>query len=206
MFKKTVLLICFIMAVNIFADDKDKKSKQKTSLPNLKEGEFFLSLAETGIGAGYRIRYTSDEVNYKCFTIQLNEAKDPNEIMYYDMWGYPHKIRDYITILMPITVGLQKRLGVESIEDNLRPFINADIGPILGWGIPTGQGFSGNISRSKVNVTIGGMIGIGFEYVQKDAPIVILSAGYRVSYFLKRLSERKKFNSFFIKVGIAKAY
>ena len=207
--KKVIIVILSIfLAANVFAgDDKKKKQAQnEINKPDLRQREFFLMATETGIGVGYRLKYSSDAISYRTFSFQFVGAREPDEIVIYDIWGRPQKIRDFYTLLIPLTVGYHRRLGADSIEDNIRPFFNLDVGPIIGWSAPVGNGFKENVRRSSFEFSIAGFVGIGIEYMQKDAPAVTLSAGYRIAHFFDQLSEQKNFSVFYLKLGLVHSF
>jgi len=204
---KRKILVSFIIfiSISIYSQDRYNIEKKNRNNLNIREKEAFLAATETGIGVGFKLRKTSDEINYWSFTIQAGGARDKDEVIYYDYWGRPYKFRDFFTVLVPLTVGYQRRLGTDSIEDNLRPFVNFDVGPIIGWSIPTGEGFVNNVKRSTTEVTVGGFIGTGVEYFQKDGAIFTFNIGYRISYFFEKVSKEKNYSMLFIKIGIASA-
>jgi hypothetical protein len=48
-------------------------------------------------------------------------------------------------LLMPVQVGVRRRMFVETIQDNFRPFIQLSVGPTVGWVSPYFRDTNGNL-------------------------------------------------------------
>ena len=172
----------------------------------LSNWELYLALSTTGGGGGAKYRRGNPEDAVKTFSFEISGVRGDKEFTYVDQFGYPQKLNQKrYMILIPMTVGYQKRLFKDTIEDNFRPFYHLELGPVLGLRFPVGHGFNGNIKRGKTGLTFGGFVGVGVEIMQAKRNSFILAAGYRIATFPNKFAaddETKKFNAFMIRFGI----
>lgn len=97
--------------------------------------QILLSNSGFGIGGYYQRTLALD------YTLvwegSLSAGKDEREVAFFDRFGrkdVPNKA-NYL-LLLPIQVGVEKRLFRSSIEDNFRPFFRITTGPTIGWRSP----------------------------------------------------------------------
>jgi hypothetical protein len=175
--------------------------------PKKKDWELYITFSTTGGGMGGKVKWGDRENVQRFFSFEIGGVRGANEftMMYYDpYYGYiPEKInQERYMILIPLYYGFQKRMLKDAIEDNFRPFLDLEAGPIFGARFPVGNGLFGNIKRGRTSMTLGGFLGAGIEVgdIRKDA--YIFSVGYRVSYFFNKLDNERNFSAFVIRLGM----
>jgi len=122
--------------------------------------DLLISTNGFGLGTFYRREYTDDFAGYLDFSI--SEAKDDNEITLYDYYGnsyVPNKVNRFL--LMPLFVGVQKRLFKDDIVDNFRPYINAAVGPTMIYVFPYNEEYFNALGSGHPQYTVGGYAGFG---------------------------------------------
>lgn len=98
---------------------------------------FKLSLTNSGLGFGGYIRDSLNAQSAGLFEISAEAGKDEREVAFFNRFGQrsvPGKA-NYLFVV-PMRVGLQRRLFKDQIEDNFRPFIQVAAGPTLAWEYP----------------------------------------------------------------------
>ena len=88
-----------------------------------------------GLGTYYR-RELSARLSFLA-EASLGAGKDDRELKFLSRFGsgfIPNK-RNYF-LMLPIHLGVQRRLFSENIEDNFRPYLHLSGGPVFGWEYP----------------------------------------------------------------------
>lgn len=96
-----------------------------------------IALSNSGFGFGGYFHRSVTMRNSLIAEIQLGAGKDEREEKYFGYFGnsyIPDKANYFL--MLPIQLGVQRRLFAESIEDNFRPFVQATAGPTVGWQYP----------------------------------------------------------------------
>jgi hypothetical protein len=146
-----------------------------------------LMFSEGGFGLGtfYRRAVSEDITLFTDFSI--SEAKDPQEFTYIDYFGQtqtPGKINR--AFLLPLNFGMQYRLFENAIFDNLRPYINAAIGPSMVVTTPYDREFFNAFGKAQARYTLGGYIGIGANFGLDKSSLVGLNVRYYVIHFFNK--------------------
>ncbi len=113
-----------------------------------------IALTNSGFGlGGYLMRSVSTTTSFLADFV-ITTIKDEREQRFFNFFGesiIPNK-ENYLHVL-PVQIGLQKRLFKESIEDNFRPYAHISAGPTLGWVSPYYDDANGN-GRRDVNENV----------------------------------------------------
>jgi hypothetical protein len=146
-----------------------------------------LMFSEGGFGLGtfYRRAVSEDITLFTDFSI--SEAKDPQEFTYFDYFGQtqtPGKINR--AFLLPLNFGMQYRLFENAIFDNLRPYINAAIGPSMVVTTPYDREFFNAFGKAQARYTLGGYFGIGANFGLDKSSLVGLNVRYYVIHFFNK--------------------
>ena len=204
--RTTLILILFIFLF-VDSDIFCQVESYKGFDPKKKDWELYVTFSTSGGGLGGKVKWGDRENVQRLFSFEVGGVRGEDEytVMYYDpIYGwYPRKInQERYMVLVPLLFGIQKRMLKDKIEDNFRPFLDFEFGPVIGVRFPVGHGFFGNIRRGKTGVTLGGFLGAGVEVgdIRKNA--YIFSFGYRISYFFKELVDEQNFNAFVIRLGM----
>ncbi len=208
MFKNiiTAALILFVFTLNNNLYGQMESFKKFD--PNKKDYELYVHFSTNGGGAGTKVKWGDRDNIQKFITFEVGGIRDDNEyITYnpYDPYGFPIKMNQKrYMFLAPLYFGFQKRLFKDTIEDDFRPFLNLELGPVLGIRFPKNHGFSGNIKRGKTALTLGGFLGAGVEFGEVTKNVYVFSMGYRLSYFFKKIvdEDRQDVSAFVIRIGI----
>ena len=138
-----------------------------------------------GLGSFYRHEYSEDLSGFIDFS--LSEAKDDDEKDFINIYTgqrfTPGKINRFL--VMPVFVGLQKRLFKEDIMDNFRPYLNAAAGPSMIYVFPNNDEYFTALGKGRLKYTVGGYIGIGAFFGDEHASLFGLNIRY---YFLPYFS------------------
>src|SRR5690554_4826273 len=133
-----------------------------------------------GFGGFYRRQLSFNLTAFADFSI--SEVKEDNEFQYYDPWGYPYPIlgKKNRAFLIPFTVGVQYRLFERLIHDNLRPYINAGVGPSIIVTTPYEREFFNAFGYAKVKYAAGGYIGFGANFGLDKTNLVGINLRYYI--------------------------
>jgi hypothetical protein len=135
-----------------------------------------------GLGTFYR-RSISDKVTlFSDFSI--SEAKDPQEFTYVDYYGNsytPNKVNR--AFILPVNFGMQYRLFENVIFDNLRPYLDAAIGPSIIVTTPYEKEFFNAFGKAQARYTLGGYFGIGANFGLDKSSLVGINLRYYIIHF-----------------------
>jgi hypothetical protein len=138
-----------------------------------------------GLGTFYRRTVSEDVTLFTDFSI--SEAKDPQEFTYIDYYGNtytPDKVNR--AFIFPINFGMQYRLFEKVIFDNLRPYINAAVGPSIVVTTPYDREFFNAFGYAHARYTLGGYVGIGANFGLDKSSLVGLNIRYYVIHFFNQ--------------------
>lgn len=155
-----------------------------------------------GLGTFYRHEYSDETSSFIDFSI--SEAKDDEEVDYIDIYGNsftPGKVNRFL--ILPLFIGLEKRLFKDDILDNFRPYVNAAAGPAMIYVFPYNQEYFSALGKGQPKYTLGGYFGIGAFFGSERSNLLGLNLRY---YYLPYFSgleslqnvSKKQFGGFFI--------
>ena len=125
-------------------------------------GALVLGLTEYGLGAGLAGRLRATDDLSLTVEVALGAGRDEREQSFTaDALGTrvtPLK-RNYL-LLLPVRVGLERRLFRTSVEDNFRPFVHADLGPTVGYQWPYFDDADGDGQRDAGEPALGAFAGL----------------------------------------------
>lgn len=157
-------------------------------------------LTNSGFGLGGHVRKAVGAFSL-LGEISLGAGKDAREVALFDRFGRRDVLNKANYLLMvPLHVGLERRLFAGSIEDDFRPFVAISGGPTLGWEYPYFDDDNENgildseeqtydaissIPKGTLRPGIGGMISIGAHFGKGRG----MTQGIRLGYSFTRFSE-----------------
>jgi hypothetical protein len=158
-------------------------AKESITFPSHSYGvDIMFSEGGFGLGTFYRQALTRDLNWFADFSI--SEAKDANEVEYYDYWGNSYVAGKLNRVfLLPLFVGLQYRLFADDIGDNLRPYICIAAGPSTVMTTPYDREFFNSFRKAQAQVTAGGYIGFGANFGLDQKSLMGVSIRYYVTHF-----------------------
>jgi hypothetical protein len=183
-----IAAILIIPSLNVNAQGIGELTPNKAPMvfPNNAFG-MDLMFSEGGFGLGTFYRRTISETITIFSDFSMSEAKDPQEFTYIDYFGQtttPNKINR--AFILPLNFGMQYRLFENVIFDNLRPYIDAAIGPAMVVTTPYAREFFNAFSKAQARYTLGGYIGIGANFGLDKSSLVGLNFRYYIIHFFNR--------------------
>ncbi|MBO6574579.1 MAG: hypothetical protein JJ896_04130 [Rhodothermales bacterium] len=154
-------------------------------------GQVVLTNSGFGLGASLRMAVRSD----LSFTAEtgIGAGKDAREVAFFDRFGRRDVLNKANHFLMvPLHVGMERRLFSDRIEDDFRPFVLITAGPTLGWESPYFKDDNENgildpgertydalsaMPRGHLLPGFGGTVAIGAHFGRSN-----LSQGVRIGY------------------------
>jgi hypothetical protein len=150
-----------------------------------------LIFSEGGFGLGTFYRHSISETVTFFTDFSVSEAKDPQEFTYnyIDIFGNyqtstPGKINR--AFIMPLNFGIQYRLFDNVIFDNLRPYVDAAVGPTMVVTDPYNLEFFKAIGKAKARFTLGGYFGIGANFGLDKSSLVGINLRYYIIHFFNQ--------------------
>jgi hypothetical protein len=183
-----IAAIIIISCININAQGIGELAPDKVPIifPNNAFGmDLMFSEGGFGVGTFYRRTVTDDITLFTDFSI--SEAKDPQEFTYIDYFGQtqtPGKINR--AFLLPLNFGIQYRVFENAIFDNLRPYLDAAIGPSIVVTTPYAREFFNAFGKAQARYTLGGYFGIGANFGLDKSSLVGLNIRYYIIHFFKQ--------------------
>jgi hypothetical protein len=142
-----------------------------------------LLFSNSGFGAGffYQIKFAK---YYNAFaSLYISGARNTDEFEYYDPIEnkivIPGKINR--VFMFPMTFGIQRTIFNETLSDNIRPFLDAGVGPSFILTTPYDREFFNAFGHSQSYVRFGAFIGCG-SYIGNEGKN-LMSVNFRY-YFI----------------------
>ena len=183
-----IAAIIIISCINIKAQGIGELAPDKVPIIFPKNAfgmDLMFSEGGFGVGAFYRRTVTDDITLFTDFSI--SEAKDPQEFTYIDYFGQtqtPGKINR--AFLLPLNFGIQYRVFENAIFDNLRPYLDAAVGPSIVVTTPYDREFFNAFGKAQARYTLGGYFGIGANFGLDKSSLVGLNIRYYIIHFFKQ--------------------
>jgi len=170
--------------------------------PYGKGAGFQILLTNSGFGlGGYYHRPITTDVKF-LIDFSLGSAKDEREQKFYNPItgaSYIQNKANYL-LLLPLQIGVQRRLWREQIADNLRPYVQFSAGPTLGWVYPYFNDHNQNnryepelgeriydvfqaLPNGRLHPGIGGMVVFGAYFGTSYRAVQGVRFGYALHYF-----------------------
>ena len=212
---RLIFLILFIIPTSfLFSQEIGELAPPKPPLefPSNALG-FDLLIGESGFGVGgfYRRQLSTKFTVFG--DVSISEAKDEREIEYIDYTGLTFTIGKQNRVFqIPITLGAQFRLFENELTDNLRPYINAGIGPTIALTTPYAEEFFRAFSYSQTHYAVGGYVGFGANFGLDQKSLIGINVRYYYTQFLDEgveiLKDRYKdhLSGFFITLNFGFMY
>jgi hypothetical protein len=157
-------------------------------------------LTNSGFGLGGHLRVAARGFSL-ALEASLGAGKDAREVAFFDRFGRRDVLNKANYFLMvPVHIGLERRLFADRIEDDFRPFLLVLVGPTLGWEYPyfsddnenglldTGENTFSSISaipRGSLRPGFGGTIAIGAHFGSGSGMTQGVRIGYTFAHFSK---------------------
>ncbi len=160
---------------------------------------FDLLIGESGFGFGgfYRRQLSTKFTVFG--DVSISEAKDEREIEYVDPYGQTFTVAQF-------------RLFENELTDNLRPYINAGVGPTIALTTPYEEEFFRAFSYSQTHYAVGGYAGFGANFGLDQKSLIGINVRYYYTQFLDEGVEiltgkyHKQLSGFFITLNFGFMY
>lgn len=171
-----------------------------------------IMISTNGFGAGMFFRHEySDELS-GFIDLSLSESRDDDEKEFIDIYGRtftPGKVNRFL--LLPVLVGIQKRMFKDDILDNFRPYITGAVGPTMIYVFPYNEEYFSALGKGRAKYTIGGYLGFGAFFGSERASLLGVNLRY---YFIPYFSgveslqnvNKKQFGGFYISLSFGSAW
>jgi len=185
--RRLIVLILFIIPTSFLLAQEIGElvpPPQPMVFPNNAMG-IDLLIGESGFGFGgfYRRQLNT---KFTLFSdISISEAKDEREIEYIDIYGQTFTIGKQNRVFqIPVTIGAQYRFFEKELTDNLRPYINAGVGPTIVLTTPYAEEFFRAFSYTQTYYAVGGYVGFGANFGLDQKSLVGINVRYYYTQFL----------------------
>jgi len=213
--KYLVAAIIIIPLLNVNAQEIGELApdKQPEVFPDNALGlDIIFSEGGFGLGGFYRRQFSEKITGFA--DISISEAKDEREIEYYDyytnqMYTVGKKNRVF---LIPVNFGIQYRLFENVIYDNLRPYLNAGVGPTMVMTTPYIKEFFDAFGDARLKVAAGGYFGFGANFGLDKSSLVGINIRYYIIQFFDKGVEsltghyNKTLGGFFLTINLGMMY
>lgn len=168
-------------------------------------------LTNSGFGLGGFYRYDLSDATAFLLEMSIGAGKDEREVKFFSYFGQsyiPNKA-NYL-LMIPVNLGIQRRLFRNTIEDNFRPYVQVSGGPTIGWEYPyfrdcDGDGkFNANVEcetggkertydsitsfpRGQLRFGFGGILAVGANFGKSRKVMQGVRIGYAFSYFVREI-------------------
>lgn len=186
-----VILLVILLPLTGFSQDIDDDDDADIYTERFKNangaaGSFGLTTTSFIVSGSYIRLLNPDWIAFA--SLSMTSANDPKEIERFDFFG-----RSFVTdsetgepkknslLMIPVTVGTQRRLFREDINSSFRPFLEAGIGPTLGYVYRYADGF---FSGGYMKLGFNGFIGAGAYFGSNPFSLQGLTVRYQIDTFL----------------------
>lgn len=165
-----------------------------------------------GLGGFYRRQYSDKITGF--VDLSISEAKDEREFEYFDYYtqqSYTVGKKNRVFII-PVNFGIQYRLFEEVIYDNLRPYLNAGVGPSMILTTPYSKEFFDAFGDARLKFAGGGYVGFGANFGLDKSSLVGINVRYYVIQFFDQGVEsltghyKKTLGGFFLTINLGMMY
>ena len=162
-------------------------------------------LSEYGLGAGGAVRFGLGRDLSLVGEVSVGAGRDEREQQFFVGFSAVTPFKRNYVVLVPLHVGLERRLFREQIEDNFRPFVSLAVGPTFGYqwpyfddldgdGVQSGDldgdgvlverrlGVTGGLGRGEPRLGAGGTLAVGAHFGRGRATQA-LRVGLQGAYF-----------------------
>lgn len=165
-----------------------------------------------GLGGFYRRQFSEKITGFT--DISVSEAKDEREIQYFDYYTnqtYTVGKKNRVFII-PVNFGIQYRLFENVLYDNLRPYLNAGVGPSMVLTTPYSKEFFNAFGDARLKVAAGGYFGLGANFGLDKSSLVGINVRYYIIQFFDKGVEsltgkfNKTLGGFFLTINLGMMY
>lgn len=203
---RTVLALIiglFLCAAPVRAQESDTTSSEPDNPYGTGAGMSIL-LTNSGFGLGGYMQWAFSPSTSVFTELNVTAGKDRREQKFFDFFGnsiVPNKMNYFL--MAPLRVGIHRRMFRNSIRENFRPFVQATIGPSVGWEWPYFRDSNGNgvwdrnseqkygslesVFKGESKYGFGGSVGVGVYWGVSQSVSQGVRISYSFNYFLQEV-------------------
>lgn len=172
-----------------------------------------LMFGEGGFGMGTFYRKSLQD-NFTFFIdFSMSEVKDEREVEYVDIWGRPFTLNKKNRVfILPLNLGVHYRLFSKDLTDNLRPYLNLGVGPVMVVTTPYEEEFFKSFGKARGYYTAGGYIGFGANFGINQETLIGINIRYYIVHFFNEGVEsmydrfKKDLGGFYLTINFGSMY
>ncbi len=199
---RVILFLIFLMLAPLQIFAQYEKYLLKDPEPKVyKQGGVAFSVVELGTGLGGFYSVPLKHFWHVGIASDFFLLRDENQIDIIDPWtGIPVTInKENNAYVMDLTVSLKKRLLARKIDDSLRPFVAAGVGPMYGINFPIDKK-----KKDEYRWAWSAFGAAGVDIALESNYFLGLRLQYRVIKFQKTFVGKKDHSTFDIRLEIGK--
>jgi hypothetical protein len=200
-----LITIFLFFAANGNAQDLDYENEY-----DMKYAGFSFTMAETGSGIGGLMAWPVFENTHFGISLGAYFLRDEDELTFYDHYYYAYPItvnKENNVYLFDFMVSLKRRFFANDLDESLRPFLTAGVGPYYGMNFPEyNRDLQGNKTVDQFAWALGGFVGAGVDVDASANFFISIRAQYRIIPFLEYIGERKNHSMFELRFEIGNRY
>ncbi len=173
-----------------------------------------LLFGEGGFGLGTFFRYNFTETLTGFADFSISESKDEREFERFDIFGRPLPIfgKKNRVFLLPLNIGIHKRLFYDDLTDNLRPYVSVGVGPVMIVTTPAEEEFFSSFERAQAKYGMGGYVGLGANFGLSTSNLLGITFRYSLAHLFNEGVENfygtflKDIGSFYFAINLGIMY
>ncbi len=193
----------FLCVPRVDAQEVDTTSSEPDNPYGTGAGMSIL-LTNSGFGLGGYSQWAFSPSTSFFAELTIASGKDRREQKFFDWWGnsyVPNKMNYFL--MVPLRVGIHRRMFRNTIRENFRPFVQATVGPSIGWSWPYFNDTNGNgqfdqsserkygslesLFKGESKYGFGGSIGVGVHWGVSQRVSQGVRISYSFNYFLQEV-------------------
>ncbi len=171
-----------------------------------------IMISTNGFAAGMFFRHEYSDETSAFIDLSLSESKDEDEKEFIDIYGRsftPGKINRFL--LLPVFLGIQKRVFKDDILDNFRPYVTGAVGTTMIFVFPYNEEYFSALGKGQPKYTVGGYLGAGAYFGSERSSLLGINLRY---YFIPYFNgiesmqnvRKKQFGGFYISLSLGSAW
>ncbi len=138
-----------------------------------------IMFGEGGFGLGTFLRQDFTENITGFVDLSIAESKDDREIEFVDYFGRKFVLgKKNRVFLLPLNFGIHYKMFSHVLTQNLRPYVNAGVGPTFVITTPYEREFFSAFGYAKGHYAVGGYIGFGANFGLSKSSLVGVNIRY----------------------------
>lgn len=198
-----LLFVCLIYNLN--AQSLDYESEY-----DMRYAGFSFTMAETGSGVGGIMAWPILTNMHLGISLGAYFLRDDDEFTYINPYYYSAPItvnKENNVYLFDFMVSLKRRFFASDLDESMRPFLSAGVGPYYGMNFPEySQDLQGNKTVDQYAWALGGFVGAGVDVDASANYFISVRAQYRIIPFQEYIGQRQNHSMFELRFEIGNRY